>query len=258
MSKKFLKIFAILIMVFTIISATVLSAGAVSGTKPGDVNDDGSVSVIDVFVIRRFVASYPETLNLNAADLYKDGKVTAADVMLLRMLIAELITEEDLESGQIPTLPVKTTRTTANPTTTTRAFTTKPATTTKSNTSDSFINQVVALVNEQRAANGLSKLTVSDRLTRAAATRAKEVAVKFDHTRPDGSPFYSVLSEVGYSYRNAGENIAWGYTSPSAVMDGWMNSSGHRANILNANFTEIGVGYDAASRSWVQLFGLPM
>lgn len=75
----------------------------------------------------------------------------------------------------------------------------------------------------------------------------------FDHTRPDGSSFSSIFKDMGISYYTAGENIAMGYPSPEAVVAGWMNSPGHRANILNANFNAIGVGY-APGNAWVQLF----
>ena len=87
--------------------------------------------------------------------------------------------------------------------------------------------------------------------------RAKETEVSFSHTRPNGSSFSSALKEQGVSYQGAGENIAWGQKSPEAVMQGWMNSDGHRANILNEKFTKIGVGYYQNSQGtnyWTQLF----
>jgi uncharacterized protein YkwD len=75
----------------------------------------------------------------------------------------------------------------------------------------------------------------------------------FSHTSPTyGSPF-NMLKSFGISYKSAGENIARGYTTPKAVVDGWMNSPGHRANILNSSFTEIGVGY-ASGNYWTQMF----
>lgn len=121
----------------------------------------------------------------------------------------------------------------------------------------SFAEQVVDLVNQERAKAGLEKLTLDKNIEAAALVRAKEIEVSFSHTRPDGSSFSSVLKEHNISYRGAGENIAWGQTSPEAVMNAWMNSEGHRANILNANFTKIGVGYyqnSAGRKFWTQLF----
>ena len=120
----------------------------------------------------------------------------------------------------------------------------------------SYVEQVVALVNIERAKVGLPALTMSEDLNRAAQIRAKEIVQSFSHTRPNGSSFSSVLKENGISYRGAGENIAWGQRTPEAVVNAWMNSAGHRANILNKNYTTIGVGYylDGTTPYWAQLF----
>lgn len=121
----------------------------------------------------------------------------------------------------------------------------------------SYAQQVVKLVNEERAKAGLPALTVQTDITKAANVRAKEIRQQFSHTRPDGSSFSTALKEQGVSYRGSGENIAYGQKTPAQVMEGWMNSSGHRANILNANYKNIGVGYYQDERGvnhWVQLF----
>lgn len=119
-----------------------------------------------------------------------------------------------------------------------------------------FASQVVALVNAERAKQGLSALTIDTKVQQAALMRAKESAQSFSHTRPNGSSFSTALSEAGVSYRTAGENIAYGQSTPQQVMNAWMNSSGHRANILNANYTTIGVGYTVINGTayWAQLF----
>lgn len=122
---------------------------------------------------------------------------------------------------------------------------------------DAFANQVVKLVNEERAKAGLSPLTVHNGAASAAQTRAREIERSFSHTRPDGSSFNTALTAAGVNFRGAGENIAYGQSTPQQVMEGWMNSSGHRANILNSNYTSIGVGhYKNASGVdyWTQLF----
>lgn len=132
-----------------------------------------------------------------------------------------------------------------------------PGTGEESNEEDTLAEQVVKLVNEERAKRGLSPLTIEKSIESAALVRAKETEVSFSHTRPDGSSFSSALKEQGVSYKGAGENIAWGQKSPEAVMQAWMNSDGHRANILNAKFTKIGVGYYQNSQGtnyWTQLF----
>lgn len=121
----------------------------------------------------------------------------------------------------------------------------------------SYIEQVVSLVNKEREKVGLTPLSMEKNITTAAQVRAKEIQTSFSHTRPDGKKFSTVLSENGVSFKGAGENIAWGQKTPEEVMKGWMNSPGHRANILNKNFRSIGVGYyqNASGKSyWTQLF----
>lgn len=121
----------------------------------------------------------------------------------------------------------------------------------------SFAEQVVKLVNEERAKAGLSALTLDKDIEAASLIRSKEIEVSFSHTRPDGRKFSTVLQDNGISFRGAGENIAWGQKSPQDVMNAWMNSDGHRANILNAKYTKIGVGYyqNASGRNyWTQIF----
>lgn len=120
----------------------------------------------------------------------------------------------------------------------------------------SFEQQVVTLVNEQRAANGLAPLTLNAALSNVARAKSQDMHDNnyFSHTSPTyGSPF-DMMKAAGISYRTAGENIAMGYGTPQAVMNGWMNSPGHRANILNANYTQIGVGYVADGNYWTQEF----
>lgn len=116
---------------------------------------------------------------------------------------------------------------------------------------------VASLVNAARQDAGLSELELDADLCAAAQARAQEIAQSFSHTRPDGSSCFTILEEFGISYRAAGENIAMGQRTPEEVIDGWMNSSGHRANILNGTFTSIGVGYyvdGAGAAHWVQIF----
>lgn len=115
---------------------------------------------------------------------------------------------------------------------------------------------VLAEVNAARAQNGLSALTLDANMNRAAAVRAAELAQSFSHTRPNGSRGLTALNEAGVSYRMAGENIASGQQTAQAVVSAWMNSSGHRANILSASFGRMGVGQATIGGRtyWVQLF----
>lgn len=118
---------------------------------------------------------------------------------------------------------------------------------------------ILKLVNAERSKQGLSSLKLESDLTSIANTKAKDMAVNryFDHRSPTyGSPF-EMLQKFGVSYKSAGENIAAGQKTPQEVMTSWMNSSGHRANILNASYKELGVGFYAGGSYdtyWVQLF----
>jgi uncharacterized protein YkwD len=144
---------------------------------------------------------------------------------------------------------------TSTKTSTNTAGTGSTATTDKS--TSSYAKQVVNLVNKERAKAGLSALTIDSKVEKAALVRAKEIQSSFSHTRPNGSMFASALKEAGVSYNGAGENIAWGQKTPEEVVTAWMNSPGHRANILNKNFKYIGVGNlqnSSGAQYWVQLF----
>ncbi len=120
----------------------------------------------------------------------------------------------------------------------------------------SYEEQVVELVNEQRAKNGLAPLTMNPKLSEVARMKSQDMKDKhyFSHTSPTyGSPF-EMMKQFGITYRTAGENIAMGQRTPEEVVNAWMNSEGHRANILNASFTQIGVGYVADGNYWTQMF----
>ena len=139
---------------------------------------------------------------------------------------------------------------------TTNPGTTKPGTQLP-DASDDYALQVVELVNAERAKAGLSPLSLHNGAADAALVRAQELKRSFSHTRPDGSNCNTALDQAGISYRGYGENIAYGQRSAEEVMQGWMNSSGHRANILNRSFTSIGVGHykdSSGTDYWCQLF----
>ena len=119
-----------------------------------------------------------------------------------------------------------------------------------------YEQQVIDLINEIRIKNGLSPLTENTALSRCAKAKSQDMHDKryFSHQSPTyGSPF-DMMKQFGITYRTAGENIAMGQTTPQAVVNAWMNSEGHRANILNASFTQIGMGYVADGHYWTQQF----
>ena len=120
---------------------------------------------------------------------------------------------------------------------------------------DSFEREVVRLVNVERRKNGLSELKYNWQLCRVARYKSEDMRDMgyFSHNSPTYGTPYQMMRSFGITYRTAGENIAKGQVSPEAVVNAWMNSSGHRANILNPSFTEIGVGF-ASGNYWTQMF----
>ena len=121
---------------------------------------------------------------------------------------------------------------------------------------EKFEKEVIRLVNIERRKNGLSDLKYNWELSRVAGYKSEDMNKRnyFSHTSPTyGTPF-EMIRNFGITYRSAGENIAKGQKTPEAVVKAWMNSSGHRANILSKSFTEIGVGYVADGNIWTQLF----
>ena len=130
------------------------------------------------------------------------------------------------------------------------------ATTPASSAVSAFEQQVVELTNQERAKNGLPALKLDVELSKVARDKSKDMQTKnyFSHTSPTyGSPF-DMMKAYGISYKSAGENIAMGQRSPEEVVQAWMNSQGHRENIMNPNFTHIGVGHVATGNYWTQMF----
>ncbi|NJR45798.1 MAG: CAP domain-containing protein [Hyellaceae cyanobacterium CSU_1_1] len=134
--------------------------------------------------------------------------------------------------------------------------------------SSQLINQVLELTNAERAKAGLKPLTLNNRLTQAAQGHSDSMAADdfFSHTGVDGSDVSDRVQDTGYQYSYTGENIAAGQKTAAEVVQGWMDSPGHRANILNADYTEIGIGYELLENDsgsvnyhhyWTQVFGTP-
>lgn len=119
--------------------------------------------------------------------------------------------------------------------------------------------EVVQLVNQERAKYGLKPLTSNWELARVARYKSQDMLNKnyFDHNSPTyGTPF-QMIKNFGITYKTAGENIAAGQATPQAVVKAWMNSEGHRKNILSSNYTQIGVGYvkgGSYGHYWTQMF----
>lgn len=119
-----------------------------------------------------------------------------------------------------------------------------------------FESKVIELTNVQRSRNGLPALQADTKLSGVAREKSNDMQTKnyFSHTSPTyGSPF-DMMRDFGITYTAAGENIAQGQRSPDEVVQAWMNSEGHRKNILSGNFTHIGVGYSQTGNYWTQMF----
>jgi len=131
-----------------------------------------------------------------------------------------------------------------------------PSTKAAARVAPSVATQVITLVNDERAKAGCAPLTEESHVTKAAQDFSDQMSAEnfFSHTSPDGTTFDQRIKQAGYSKPGA-ENIARGQTSAAQVMDSWMNSDGHRANILNCSLKKIGVGVTTAGWYWVQDFG---
>lgn len=146
------------------------------------------------------------------------------------------------------------TQTTQKDNTTTTPSQTKPSTSTSD--VNAFEQEVVKLTNAERTKAGLAPFKTDDKLMAAAREKSQDMQSKnyFSHTSPTfGSPF-DRMKALGITYKSAGENIAQGQRTPQEVVQAWMDSPGHRANILNEKFTHIGVGYVKSGNYWTQQF----
>lgn len=128
----------------------------------------------------------------------------------------------------------------------------------------SLAQQVLTLVNQERASAGLAPLSMHAGCAQVAYDHSWDMDFRdfFSHTNPDGASPFNRMANAGITYSAAAENIAAGYATAADVMNGWMNSQGHRDNILNANFTEIGIGVRQGSNGqygtyWTQVFRRP-
>jgi uncharacterized protein YkwD len=133
----------------------------------------------------------------------------------------------------------------------------KPSTPQSTATASGSVARIVQLVNAERSKVGCSALKLNATLTKAAQAHSDDMAAhkNMSHTGSDGSSPGDRITRAGYTWSSYGENVAYGYSTPEQVMAGWMGSSGHRANILNCSFKEIGVGLAQPGSYWTQDFG---
>lgn len=146
---------------------------------------------------------------------------------------------------------------TATASATVKAAASAPASSAASSAASGVTARVVALVNSARGKAGCSALTVNAKLTKAAQSHSDDMSGSqaMSHTGSDGSSPGDRITSAGYDWRTYGENVAYGYPTAESVMAGWMSSPGHKANILNCAFKEIGVGLAKDGYYWTQDFG---
>jgi hypothetical protein len=111
------------------------------------------------------------------------------------------------------------------------------------------VSDLLSSTNDQRIANGLAGLSLNGQLDNAAQAKANDMAARnyWSHNTPEGNPPWVFINNAGYQYKAAGENLAYGFTTSSDTVAGWMNSAGHRANILNGTYSEVGFGFANSS-----------
>lgn len=186
----------------------------------GDLNGDGIVDPKDVTMARRYLSGgVDQGVNVEALDVNADDSLSARDITSIRRYVAGGWEIELILPSQIK---------------------------------DNYINEVLRLVNEERNKEGLEPYKYYYYGQFAADIRAEEIIETFSHTRPDGRSAVTVFEDNNINYWSFGENIAWGYSTPKEVVEAWMDSEGHRENILSNYFEYMIVG--VKDNHWVQLF----
>ncbi len=213
----------------------------ISDSDEYDINLDGKFDVQDVTYLQLGISGKNQfnDTQKEIADYNNDGKIDVQDVTKAQMIISEV------------TVPVK-----PNPTPDPEPEP-EPEPTTSYNRE--FADRVIELVNIERAKEGLKPLKKDDTLNGLSDIRAKETVTLFDHKRPNGTKWSTILKENNVFYTNAAENIASGYSTPEDVVNAWMNSEGHRASIMSKTYEKIGVSCYIDNNSkykyyWDQLF----
>lgn len=240
-----------LITVAALVLTLMIPAAAATADSPavlGDADGDRVLTILDATAIQRHLANkqlLPESA-VSRSKVTGGSELTILDATAIQRRLARIIDRFPVE---IVSDPSDANDPGVSPT---EIEGTQPI----SDELNSYEEQVIRLVNLARRQYNLPALSADPDLCRVARIKAQDMhdAGYFDHTSPVyGSPFDMMLS-FGIRYRAAGENIAYGYSTPEAVVNGWLNSQGHRENILSESYTKIGVGYVADGNYWAQLF----
>ncbi|MCY8053717.1 CAP domain-containing protein [Bacillus inaquosorum] len=207
--------------------------------------------------IKQLLQKYAKQSNMNIQDVQKTETAKPAQKT------AEKAAAEKNTASKAPAATEQNAASKAPAATEQNAASKAPAAAEKTNTTTSapssvsaYEKKVVELTNAERQKQGLKPLQIDETLSKSARAKSQDMKDKnyFDHQSPTyGSPF-DMMKSFGISYKTAGENIAKGQKTPEEVVKAWMNSEGHRKNILNPNFTHIGVGYVESGSIWTQQF----
>lgn len=227
--KKFAAFMAVIIIMLSLLPGTALSAAALGSGIPGDVDGDGYLMSADSLMILRtsigLATLTPEQMKIADAD--GDGVITSADAL-------STLRSSTGDSGKLED---------------------------PGDNLQATYNKILRLINRERKKAGLSELEYDYDMQPGADIRVMETAIKFDHTRPNGKPWNSVFEEVNFKSLAEAENIVAGtdVISAEAVVKSWMNSEGHRKNILNPEYTHMCAAYLKQDNTdyihyWVQLF----
>lgn len=248
--------------IFTSLAAVTPASAASAATCNNAKTIKISGNVNDISSLVKEALAKKSNIKLSKATKVKPSKKVVKAVKSKKNCNTKVTKKKSTKAKKTKKTKPSTSTTTNKKPSTNTSTSTKPATTNVNSNYDAFQKEVVRLVNKERAAAGLKALTQKSELDKVAIAKSKDMAKNnyFSHTSPTyGSPF-DMLKQFGVKYSAAGENIAYGQKTPEEVMNGWMNSPGHRANILNANFTQIGVGVAKKSNGqlvWTQTFTRP-
>lgn len=256
--KKMIKKTAVLVVVLCMLTTTVcLAQSTVYTVKAGDTLS--KIAARSSLTVSDILAANPSIKN--ASVIYVGQKITIPATKFVKYTVQRGDTFYGIANRfQISIAELKK----ANPQVTniSMLYVGQVLTIPDTNTLSSYEQQVFQLVNKERAARGLGTLRYNSEVARVARIKSQDMINKgyFSHTSPTyGSPF-KMMESFGIRFSNGGENIAYGQRNAQEVMTGWMNSAGHKANILSAAYTQIGVGVAKASNGtlyWTQLFIKP-
>lgn len=241
----------------TILATLILMTACSNNEGNSDIQESDTVS--EHILVEESVSSSETSAYISSTEITSvDTTINTTSVNSIKTTIKERTTEPVTKVTYASAVATTTCNTSVNSQNTYSTASMTPEVTTKAVNSDDFVSEVVRLVNVERANNGVSALSMDSSLNNAANIRSNEIITSFSHTRPDGSSCFTVLKELNISYNTCGENIAWGQSTPQQVVESWMNSEGHRQNILNSAFNKIGVGAVKDSSNgryyWTQLF----